>query len=122
MLIRLLLAGVLALCLMACGASRGSAVKPESEALPTDLRVLVLGVEALLGPRPIAGPIQRVEDAADAGQVFDFAMDAEEAHWLSELDKARGLDFVRKGALEIARGRLPPCRWWQREKPGVCRR
>jgi len=122
MRIRLLLTGVLSLCLLACGASRGSGVKPENEALPTDLKVLVLGVRALTEPRPIAGALQRIEDATTVGQAFDFGMDAEEGHGLSELDKVRTRNFVESAALEIARGRLPECRWWQRARDGICRR
>lgn len=119
---RLLLSCVLALSLTACGTLRGSDVKPGSEALPTDLKVLVLGVRALTEPRPIAGALQHVEDAATVGQAFDFGMDAEEGHWLSEQDKVRTRNFVESAALEIARGRLPECRWWQRARDGVCRR
>lgn len=122
MRIRLWLLGVVLLSLPACGTLRGNGAKPESEALPTDLKVLVLGVRALTEPRPIAGALQHVEDAQTAGEAFDFGMDAEEAHWLSESDKARTRNFVEAAALEIARGRLPPCRWWQFERAGVCRR
>lgn len=109
-------------CLTSCGASRGSAVKPASEALPADLQVLVLGVRALTEPRAIDGDIPTLDAAETFGQVWEFAGNAEEGHWLSERDKAVTRNFVEKAAAAIAEARLPPCRWWQPTRAGVCRR
>lgn len=85
----------------------------------TDLQVLQLGIDAILAPRAIAGPYQHLDQAPTVGAGLDFGADAEEAHWLSEHDKARGIEFVRKASAAIAEGRLPECRWWQRKG---CRR
>ena len=82
---------VLALCLTACATSTERAEKPA-----TDLQVLQLGIEAILSPRSIAGPYQHLDEAPTVGAGLDFGADAEEAHWLSEHDKARGIEF-RKG-------------------------
>jgi len=117
MLIRPLLSCVLALSLTACATSIERAEKPA-----TDLQVLQLGIEAILAPRTIAGPYQHLDQAPTVGAGLDFGADAEEAHWLSEGDKARGIDFVRKASAAIAEGRLPLCRWYQRVRSGVCRR
>lgn len=115
---------LIALCLSltSCAASRGSAAKTASDELPSDLKVLVLGVRALTEPRPIAGEYQHVDEVPNYGAAWDFGGDAEEAHDLSEDDKARARNFVEAAAVEIARGRLPACRWWQLERPGTCRR
>lgn len=110
------------LCLLSCATSRAPGVKPASEPLPTDLQVLVEGVRALTEPRVIEGEVAHLDEAETWQQVWDYAGDAEEAHWLSERDKARTLRFVERSAAAIAQGRLPPCRWWQRARAGVCRR
>lgn len=117
MLTRLLLSCVLALCLTACATSTERAEKPA-----TDLQVLQLGIEAILAPRAIPGPYQHLDQTPTVGAGLDFGADAEEGHWASEEDKARGIDFVRKASAAIAEGRLPECRWWQRSRAGVCRR
>lgn len=97
-------------------------MKPGSEELPTDLKVLVLGVRQLAAPREMQGDVRYLDEAATWREVWDYAGDSEESRWLSEQDKKRTITFVEQAAAEIARGRLPSCRWWQPARPGVCRR
>ena len=111
---RPLLSCVILLSLTACATSPASDVRPA-----TDLQVLRLGVEALTQPRLPAGSVQRLEDAATVGETWDYALDLEDALWLSNRDKVALREFVTKSAAAIEESRLPVCRWWQRRG---CRR
>jgi hypothetical protein len=107
-LTRPLLSCVLALSTLGCATSPASDARPA-----TDLQVLLLGVDALTQPRLPAGRIQRLEDAATVGEAWDYALDLEDALWLSSRDKAALREFVTKSATAIEQSRRPPCRWWQ---------
>lgn len=104
------------LCLPACATSPARDAKPA-----TDLQVLVLAVKVLTEPRRPAGDIQHLDEAETYGQAWDYAGDVEEALWLAEGDKARVRELVTQSAALIEAGRLPACRWWQRERAGRCR-
>lgn len=106
-MIRSLVLGLMLLSLTACGnklvrdASRGS-----------DLDVLVMGVETMAQSRQPAGDIKRAEDATTTGEVWNLALDLEDANWLHDQDKARIVSFVGRAADRIKLARQP-CGFWK---------
>lgn len=103
-----LLLMLISLSLTACSSSPA---RVENHA--SDLEVLKLGVETLSEPRQPAGDIQRLEDAKTSGQAFRYAMDLEDALYLSNEDKARTARFVQKATAAIIASRDPSCHFWQ---------
>jgi hypothetical protein len=75
--------------------------------------VLKLGVQTLSEPRQVAGDVQRLEDAKTSGEAFRYAMNLEDALYLSNADKERTQRFVEKALDAIIASRDPRCRFWQ---------
>lgn len=104
--ILLLALGTMLLFLTSCGISP---VRVEQRA--TDLEVMRLGVEQMTQPRTVAGSLQHADEARTNGELMNYALNVEDALWLSNGDKVRVRSFVNSALSVIASGRLPPCRW-----------
>ena len=106
-MIRSLVLGLILLSLTACG---NKLAKGDSRG--SDLDVLVMGVETMAQSRHPAGEIKRAEDARTTGEVWNLALDLEDANWMHDQDKARIVKFVGRAADRIKLARQP-CSFWQ---------
>lgn len=70
-----------------------------------------LGVTALAKDRKPQGNIQRMEDAKDGGEVYNYGLDLEDVNWLHYEDKKAIVEFVNKSVDVIEKSRDPPCKW-----------
>jgi hypothetical protein len=66
----------------------------------------------LTAERPIPGDLQHQYQATNTDQVWTFAGNAEEAHWGSEQDKIRTMNFVAQALAAIERSRQETCPWY----------
>lgn len=97
---------LLALFLSSCVSSPKPVVNHGS-----DLEVLSLGIQQLAKNRTPQGDIQRMEDAKDSGEVYNYGLDLEDVNWLHWEDKKAIVEFTVKSVEVIKRSREPPCKW-----------
>lgn len=80
----------------------------------SDLTALKSSAERHLAPRRLPnGRLYCVELAETERAQDDCALDLEDLAYLSEQDKARALELIRKGVKRLELSRLPTCSWYQ---------
>lgn len=107
-MIHKLLTVLIVLFLTACA---GQTVRDDSPA--SDLSALEANAKRHLAPRPLAnGKLYCLEDSVTEGQRDECAAELEDSKFLSERDKAVGLDAIIKGIQRLRLSRNP-CGFWK---------